>query len=101
MQRNHVRDYLDVAALADRMDISEAGAVLEAIDEYYDDRSADDESVVTALVPRLADPAPRDHRTLTDLPRYKGLVARWHDWAETRRVCSDLAQAMLSGTRHV
>lgn len=101
VQRNFVRDYLDVAALTDRLGISEAGAVLETIDEYYDDRSADDESVVTALVPRLADPAPRDHRTLADLPRYKGLSERWHDWAETRGVCSDLAQSILNGTRHV
>lgn len=101
LQRNQVRDYLDVAALADRMGILEAASALEKIDEYYDDRSADDESVVTALVPRLADPAPRDHRTLADLPRYKGLSKRWHDWEESRRVCSDLAQAILNGTRHV
>lgn len=101
VQRNHVRDYLDVAALADRLGISEAGSVLESIDDYYDDRSSDDESVVTALVPRLADPAPRDQRTLADLPRYKGLSERWHDWSETRRVCADLAQAILTGTRRV
>lgn len=97
VQRNQVRDYLDVAALADRWGIADSAQILGAIDDYYDDRSKDDESVVTALVPRLADPQPRDSRTLADLPRYKGLAARWHDWAETRRVCADLAQAMLRG----
>lgn len=95
VQRNQVRDYLDVAALADRAGPPHAAAVLGAIDHFYVDRSGDDESVVTALVPRLAAPNPRDHRTLDDLPRYKGLLPRWQDWNETRQVCRDLAQLML------
>ncbi len=97
VQRNQVRDYLDVAALADRMGIPEAAHVLNDIDTFYVDRSADDESVVSALVPRLARPTPRDRRTVGELSRYKGLVQRWQDWSETLRTCGDLAQTMLDG----
>jgi len=61
----------------------------------YLDRSGDDESVVSTLVPRLARPDPRDRQTPAELARYKGLVPRWQDWSETRRVCRDLAQTML------
>lgn len=97
VQRNQVRDYLDVAALADRIGPQPAAHVLAGIDAYYVDRSGDDESVVSALAPRLANPSPRDRRTLDDLPRYKGLAERWQDWGETRRVCADLAQRILIG----
>lgn len=97
VQRNQVRDYLDVAALADRIGLPPASRVLAGIDAYYVDRSGDDESVVTALVPRLANPSPRDRRTLDDLTRYEGLAPRWQDWGETRRVCADLAQRILIG----
>lgn len=97
VQRNQVRDYLDVAALADRAGLPAAAAVLDRIDTFYVDRSGDDESVVTALVPRLASPNPRDRRTLGELPRYKGLTERWQDWNETLRVCGDLAQLMVVG----
>lgn len=95
--RNQVRDYLDVAALADRIGLDEAAAVLADIDRYYLDRSGDAESVVSTLVPRLAHPTPRDRPTLGELPRYKGLLERWQDWDETLGVCADLAQAILCG----
>lgn len=97
MQRNQVRDYLAVAALADRLGIGESARVLADIDRYYIDRSGDEESVVSTLAPRLAHPTPRDRQTLGELARYKGLTERWQDWNETRRVCADLAQAILSG----
>ncbi len=93
--RNQVRDYLDVAALADRIGLSAAAAILREIDDFYTDRSADPESVATALVERLAAPAPRDRRVLAELPAYKGLTPRWHDWQAVVEVCQTLADAVL------
>lgn len=98
VQRNQVRDYLDVAALADRIGVPPAARILAGIDEFYVDRSGEQESVVSALIARLARPEPRDRPTISQLPRYKGLVGRWQDWGETRRLCRDLAQEMLGGT---
>lgn len=95
VQRNQVRDYLDVAALSDHMGISDAAECLRTIDEFYEDRSGDRESVISALVSRLAQPQPRDTAALSDLPHYKKLKPRWQDWTETTRVCGDLAQAIL------
>lgn len=95
LQRNHVRDYLDVAALAEAIGVARAGEVLSGIDAYYADRDTDHESVASALAERLAQPSPRDTRTLRDLPRYKGLAERWHSWSAVEQACRSLADAML------
>ncbi len=97
LQRNQVRDYLDVVALADRLGAPHAAGVLAGIDAYYRDRSADEESVATAIAERLADPSPRDTQTLDQLSRYKGLVQRWHDWTAVEEACRSLADAMVEG----
>lgn len=60
VQRNVVRDYLDTAALADRLGIDSAADVLTGIDGYYADRSNEADSVLTTLVVRLSQPTPRD-----------------------------------------
>lgn len=96
LQRNQVRDYLDVVALAEAIGPA-APQILIDLDRYYDDRDQDEESVASALAARLAKPDPRDTRTLSELPRYKGLAARWHDWAAVVAASCDLAAAMLDG----
>lgn len=98
VQRNQVRDYLDTVALADRLG-NEAVGVLADIDVYYRDRSQEADSVLTALVQRLAEPTPRDHRVTTQLGSYKGIVARWSDWDEVREACAALADALLDRLR--
>ncbi len=95
VQRNQVRDYLDVVALADRIGIDESAAVLASIDEYYDDRSRGVDSVVTALVQRLAEPNPRDSAVTKQLAAYKGLDANWHQWGTVRAACLELAHAIV------
>lgn len=91
VQRNQVRDYLDVVALADHIGTNGAVAVLQAIDDYYVDRSGEQGSVLTSLVEALADPRPLDRDVIDELPRYRGLHARWHDWQVVTAACQDLA----------
>ena len=96
VQRNVVRDYLDVVALADHLGEAAALAALAPIDDYYVDRSGEPASVLTALVVALADPRPRDTDVIEELPRYKGLAERWHRWEDVVTACQELA-LLLSG----
>ncbi len=57
VQRNQVRDYIDVVALSEHIGRDSAVAVLRRIDEYYDDRSMHSGSVLTRLALSLAAPA--------------------------------------------
>jgi len=96
VRRNQVRDYLDVAALADRYGIAHAAGVLRHIDVYYSDqRGPESQDVATQLARQLADPRPADSRTIQQLDRYKGLDARWTDWSNVVGVCRSLAVEMV------
>lgn len=97
VQRNQVRDYLDVVALADRLGLDEAVAILSEIDAYYVDRSGASGSVLTALVLHLAEPQPRDEAVTRELDRYKGLAPRWHSWATVVDACGELALRLAGG----
>ena len=91
VQRNVVRDYLDVVALADHMGESVAIDVLLDIDSYYDDRSGETGSVLTSLVIALADPRPRDTDVIEELPQYKNLSPRFGDWNDVVSSCQRLS----------
>lgn len=91
VQRNQVRDYLDVAALSRHLGRAESCAVLREIDDFYDDRSQTQGSVLTSLILVLASPSPRDADVIAELPRYRGLDPAWHDWSDVIAVCQDLA----------
>ncbi len=91
VQRNVVRDYLDVVALAEHLGLDTATEILSDIDSYYVDRSGEWGSVLTSLVISLADPKPRDTDVINELPRYKGLEERYHRWADVVEVCRALA----------
>lgn len=91
VQRDVVRDYLDVVALADHVGDDVAVELLADIDAYYVDRSGEPGSVLTSLVVSLADPQPRDRDVIDELPRYKGLDARWHRWTDVVEACQSLA----------
>jgi hypothetical protein len=97
VQRNAVRDHLDVVALADHLGEDRSVEILSGIDDYYDDRSGEAGSVLTSLAVALADPRPRDADVIEELPRYKGLDPRWHEWshvvAASRRLALRLAGA--------
>lgn len=81
VKRNQVRDYLDVAALSDVMGTEKAARVLAGIDHYYTDPKQPGEPVRSQVTRQLGNPRPKDTRTIAELPNYKGLVPRWHDWS--------------------
>jgi HAMP domain-containing protein len=91
VQRNYVRDYLDVVALTQSLEPDQAARILRPIDDYYADRSGEAGSVLTALVKALADPQPRDEQVTQQLSSYKGLDQRWHDWSTVTAACRQLA----------
>lgn len=96
VQRNVVCDYLDVVALAGYLGEEVAVGVLLGLGDFYADRSGEDGSVLTALVLVLAEPQPRDTDVIPELPRYKRLDPRWHQWSAVVSACRTLA-LQLSG----
>jgi hypothetical protein len=102
VRRNQVRDYLDVAALADRYGISESAVVLRGIDDYYSDQrqmaGLGADGIASQVVRQLAEPRPRDQSTLRELPRYKGLAPRWQNWVDVRHTCERLALAIAEAS---
>lgn len=95
VRRNQTRDYLDVAALADRYGLHEAAAVLAGIDDYYADQHGEGRGVAAQLIRQLADPRPKDASVARELDAYRNLAVRWTDWGEVRAVCRQLAAEML------
>jgi hypothetical protein len=95
VRRNRTRDYLDVAALADRLGIEPAGEVLAGLDDYYADQRRDGDGVASQVARQLAEPRPADSTVTRQLDRYKNLDQRWHDWAAVTAVCRQVAAAMV------
>jgi hypothetical protein len=96
VRRNQTRDYLDVAARANRMGLDRAAGVLGEIDAYYGDQRGAGDGVATQLARQLGEPRPRDVRTTRELSRYKRLDPRWHAWTAVEEVCRSLADLMLA-----
>jgi hypothetical protein len=95
VRRNQTRDYLDVAALADRYGVHEAAGVLARIDDYYADQHGEGRGVGAQLARQLADPHPKDSSVTRQLDAYRNLAPCWTDWAEVRSVSQELAAEML------
>ncbi len=96
--RNQTRDYLDVAALADAIGIEHAAAVIAGIDQYYADQHHGGDGVATQCIRQLSNPQPADTHTTRELPHYKGLSKRWHEWQETVTICKEVADKALEMT---
>lgn len=95
VQRNQVRDYLDVAAMSELLGLRESVVALEVIDDFYVDRSQEEDSVLTELVVRLSRPEPRDREVIAELGHYKALRPRWQNWSAVVTACHSLSDGLL------
>ena len=89
LRRNATRDYLDFAALADRLGDA-APVALATFDALYPQESG--ESSLQQLQAQLAKAMPYD-LDVTNLAEYKALAPRWQDWAAVEAVCTRIATA--------
>ena len=88
LRRNATRDYLDFAALSDRLGPDRVFAALADLDRFYPQPSG--ESALQQLQTQLAHPIPYD-LDQTNLAEYRQLDARWHDWTRVSHVCAAVA----------
>ena len=93
--RNATRDYLDLAALADRLGEEQAARVVMSMDDYYaDQRGPDGRRVATQVARQLAEPRP-DDLSESDLRSYRRLDTRWQDWGAVADLCRGVAARVL------
>lgn len=95
VKRNHVRDYLDVAALSAVSGVERAAQVLAHADDFYTDPKKGDGSFSGQLVHQLGNPRPNDTTQLVRLHEYKGLVDRWQDWSAVVAQLQTVAAFMM------
>jgi hypothetical protein len=95
LMRNATRDYLDFAALTDRLGTESAARVVSEMDAFYEDQQgAGGRRVATQVAKQLADPRPGDLTEL-DLRSYRDLERRWHDWGAVADVCRMVSVRVL------
>ena len=92
LRRNATRDYVDFAALADRVGDTATAAAFERFDRLYPQDNG--ESALQQMLAQLSSPKPYDLDG-TILSEYNSLESRWHDWDEVRAVCARAATAVF------
>jgi hypothetical protein len=92
LRRNATRDYLDFAALAAQMGDDEVVRALHSFDELYPQPNG--ESPLQQLQVQLATPMPYDLDEV-NLPEYKNLSPRWHDWTAVQATCAEVADLIF------
>jgi hypothetical protein len=88
LKRNATRDYLDFAALAERIGSARVKEALGLLDQIYPQSNG--ESALQQLQVQLANPMPYDLES-TDLREYRKLHPKWHDWNRVREICATIA----------
>lgn len=90
-QRCQVRDFLDIAALADHIGYDEALDTLDGIEDYYDTEQPGE--LLTDVTQALWECTPADSERIGELSSYKGLDPSW-GWERIKGVCQDLGQGL-------
>ncbi len=87
LKRNATLDYLDLAALANRMGDDQVGNALRSFDRLYPQVSG--ESALQQLQVQLAKPMPYDLDEVEPvLAEYKNLDPKWHSWSSVVAECA-------------
>jgi hypothetical protein len=95
LMRNATRDYVDFAALADRLGPEAAAEVVLSMDDYYaDQQGAGGRRIATQVAKQLAEPLP-DDLDQVDLHFYRRLDRRWQDWGAVADACKRTALRVL------
>jgi hypothetical protein len=87
-KRNHVRDYLDFAALADTIhDDQKVLEILKSLNEGYSN------DFVYEVAKSLSNPNPDDFDEV-DLSKYKNLDPKWQDWEKIKSICQKYGELL-------
>jgi len=92
LKRNTTRDYLDFAALAERIGPTREMEALASLDQFYPQPNG--ESALQQLQIQLSNPMPYDMEK-TDLTEYRRLHPKWHDWDRVKEVCANVAMELF------
>jgi hypothetical protein len=95
VRRNQTRDYLDLAALSERLGTDLTAEVLTQIDDYYTDQHEGGDGVASQLVRQLSEPKPADSSVINQLSSYRRLQKRWSDWGSVTEILGDVAARMV------
>ena len=92
LRRNATRDYLDFAALSERLGPERIKQALESLDQLYPQPNG--ESAFQQLQVQLSNPMPYDLDE-TNLTEYRNLHPSWHNWNRIKDICETIAVNLL------
>lgn len=94
ISRNAARDFIDFAALAERLGEEKSVEALQDLDDYYSDLIRGKKvSPLVQLIRQLAEPLPPDLDEI-DLSRYKGIRPPYNSWDHIVGICNRIAVAL-------
>lgn len=94
LKRNATRDYLDFVALSDHVGDEQVAQAMQAFDKLYSQDNG--ESPLQQLQVQLANAVPYDlDDVLPQLPEYKNLALKWHDWDVVKAACAHISTVIF------